>query len=397
MGIPRALRPDIIPEDTGLPYRYTQNAYSRQGTAGRGRYTRAQRARSAYTGYRPVGKLGEVEEQGTIDDSMEAMERFGLRGEPAHEGDPQGGYGAIGAVDPALDPQFATPELESNVLSDIFGTSARLAGTAGVGTGAMAYGLAEGVPGVGTKQAAEYGVSQGAKAAAGTLASPSVIAQTFGRGLVATGNLYNASRAGRTALQSSELAQYSPERRQRMAELATTAEYERGGTLSGLKGLYSAAKESLSPTGFGSKAGVSRSQQQAQSTFDRSRAVQEARLSPEYGGGRFGRTEDAEEAAYKKFQVQRSAATGAQEGVASLGSLSGMPEGMSRSTGGLGVVDPSGTSPEIVEAMQAMGALEGGTGGYTGSSQTEGGYQGPDAGGVNENDYDYDSDFGDWW
>jgi len=43
----------------------------------------------------------------------------------------------------------------------------------------------------------------------------------------------------------------------------------------------------------------------------------------------------------------------------SLGDLGGMPEGMSISTGGPSIVDPSGTSPEILDALREMGVIGG--------------------------------------
>jgi len=55
MGIPQSLRQETIPEDAGQPFRFTQNAWNRQGSAGRGRFGRTQVARSAYTGMRRPG------------------------------------------------------------------------------------------------------------------------------------------------------------------------------------------------------------------------------------------------------------------------------------------------------------------------------------------------------
>jgi hypothetical protein len=57
------------------------------------------------------------------------------------EGDPQGEFGRGPELDPALDPSFSSPELESQVVGDIFGPVAKGALSSGVQTGLSAHAI----------------------------------------------------------------------------------------------------------------------------------------------------------------------------------------------------------------------------------------------------------------
>jgi hypothetical protein len=208
------------------------------------------------------------------------------------EGDPQGEFGRGPELDPALDPSFSSPELESQVVGDIFGPVAKGALSSGVQTGLSAHAI-EGL-------AAKHGYNinpaeLGAQAALRSLASPTTMASTFGRGLVSTGNLYNATQAAELAAFEPEALE-DPARAKAMQQHAALSTYQRGTVLSGLTGLYGAASDAYS-------SGLS--QQQAEAQHDRARASTMAALDPTFGGGRFGTTEEAEAAAFANLQEGR--------------------------------------------------------------------------------------------
>jgi hypothetical protein len=263
MGIPIALRQETIPEDTGLPYQFTQNQMSRQGTAGRARFTRGFRGRSAYTGHRPMA----APFQGTADDSMRSLERFGNKGFPGNRdngaqggpGDAAGGYDNLNA---AMSTDLAG-YMGGQVMGDIFGPTAVSSGMTGLTTGAMAGGMASQF-GASAGKAAEFGITQGGKAAVQSAASPTSLAGIMGRGLAAT---------GRGAIAQAAYDKSRKSGKDHVAALmdAETA-YNQTGTMGALGGLLGRVSEAYS---------TGESARQAQAQHDWGRAGTMASLDPE--------------------------------------------------------------------------------------------------------------------
>jgi len=230
MGIPQSLRQETIPEDAGQPFRFTQNAWNRQGSAGRGRFGRTQVARSAYTGMRrPGSPSGEGDYQTTVGDSFRAQERYGGGG----SGTAAGHGTATSAMGGTL-----SSALEGQVIGDIFGPT--------FGAGALS-----GLTGAG--YASQFGADPMNAALSGfgrAFAGPMSIAGMIGRGVVATGRAHVSQQAGTAAAQAlSSRSDPGTLSKSAAERLAGTQTHAQTGTWDALKGFYDATIGS-----FGSKA-----------------------------------------------------------------------------------------------------------------------------------------------
>jgi hypothetical protein len=193
--------------------------------------------------------------------------------------DPQGGFeGRAGVqdLDPALDPEFSSPEAEALMMESVFGTPTDFTSPFGssLAQGTLTGGLVGGFTGD-----AALGVGTGASAAAQSALGPMGILGLMGRVSLSTGHGYNATVAGRQALGSARSLGFDEETSRaisRQTATNTMTDVARGGLWSGVKsgatGLYGAISDSLDPQGPYSSYGVPQSTLQAQRSFDRARA-----------------------------------------------------------------------------------------------------------------------------